>query len=418
MSALHAVTLKQPVSPEKPVILQVDNLVKRYGSRTVVDGVSFKVHEGEVVGLLGSNGAGKTTSFRMACGLIPPNSGTVRLNGLEVTDWPMYRRAKEGKMGYLPQDRSTFGSLTTEQNLYAAMEFLGIERSIQKKRCTELLNKFRLTDVRRTVVGTGGTGGLSGGERRRLEIARALLSHPKILLLDEPFANVDPVTVEEIQDVIKELSNEGIAILITDHNVDETLDITHRSYVIHNGKVLCSGTPLEVLDDPEAIRVYFGSNVYLIRERILKNLQNSGADFNLSPTNTNNSPVMNTPPVPESMPVKNRNVKQGEMPAESSRRAMEMPKSRPEPEFSVPESHMSMANRHFDVENLKHGSRKAGSRTSDPSFQSTETGTDHQTTETSYPGLTLSRRPGSAPPPSPKKKRSFLNKIDSIFKKK
>ena len=214
------------VGTQQKTILRTEKLVKIYGKRRVVDGVSFDVGEGEVVGLLGSNGAGKTTSFRMSCGLIPANSGRIILNGLDVTRWPMYRRAREGRLGYLPQDRSTFGALTTEQNLYAAMEFLGYSRKDQKKECERLLKQFDLAKVRKTHVGYGGTGGLSGGERRRLEVARALLSKPKILLLDEPFANVDPKTVKEIQDVIRFLSNEGVAVLITDHQVD---DRDHKS---------------------------------------------------------------------------------------------------------------------------------------------------------------------------------------------
>ncbi|MDO5553864.1 MAG: LPS export ABC transporter ATP-binding protein [Planctomycetia bacterium] len=243
---------------DRDIVLETSGLVKKYGPRTVVKGVSFRVHEGEVVGLLGANGAGKTTSFRMTCGLIPANEGKVWLGSVDVTDWPMYRRAKEGKMGYLPQDRSVFGALTTEKNLYIMMEMLGMGWAEQKRKCAELLEKFHLEKVRHTVVGQGGTGGLSGGERRRLEIARALLSNPKVLLLDEPFANVDPLTVKEIQNVIRDLSEEGIAVLITDHQVDETLEITHRSYVIDDGQVLCSGTPLEVLSNEEARKRYFG----------------------------------------------------------------------------------------------------------------------------------------------------------------
>lgn len=241
-----------------PAVLSVDGLVKKYGHTTVVKGVSFEVHEGEVVGLLGPNGAGKTTSFRMTCGLIPATEGRVRLGKQDVTDWPMYRRAREGKMGYLPQDRSVFGSLSTEKNLYLAMELLGFPRAKQRQRCEELLQKFTLTRVRRSIVGNGGTGGLSGGERRRLEIARALLSEPRILLLDEPFANVDPNTVTEIQNVIQDLSNEGIAILITDHGIDATMEIADFCYIIDKGTVLTSGTPVDVLSNEEARTQYFG----------------------------------------------------------------------------------------------------------------------------------------------------------------
>jgi len=265
---------------ERDVVLKVEKLVKIYGTRRVVDGVSFEVRQGEVVGLLGANGAGKTTSFRMACGLIPADEGKVMLNGLDVTSWPMYRRAREGSLGYLPQDHSTFGALTTEQNLYAAMEFLGYSRSAQKKACDEALEKFNLKHIRKSKVGYGGTGGLSGGERRRLEIARALLAHPKILLLDEPFAAVDPITVEGIQQVIRDLSNEGIAILITEHQVDETLAITDRSYIINSGKVLCSGSPIEVLSNQEAVKLYFGDKAKYSRERILRKLGITESDDN------------------------------------------------------------------------------------------------------------------------------------------
>ena len=266
----------QPLRPtgrrERPVVLKADKLVKKYGPRTVVQGVSFEVREGEIVGLLGANGAGKTTSFRMSCGLIPTDGGTVMLNGLDVTDWPMYRRAREGRLGYLPQDRSTFGALTTEENLYAAMEYMGYSRSEQKRRCAEALKRFNLEHIRKTKVGMGGSGGLSGGERRRLEIARALLADPKILLLDEPFANVDPITVEEMQKVIRELADDGVAVLITDHQVDETLQITDRSYIVDKGRILCSGTPYEVVSNQEAVKRYFGDRANVIRERIMKRM--------------------------------------------------------------------------------------------------------------------------------------------------
>ncbi len=296
-----------------PLILDVQGLVKRYGSRTVVNGVSFNVHEGEIVGLLGLNGAGKTTSFRMTCGLIPAVQGTVILNGINVSEWPMYRRAREGKMGYLPQDRSTFGSLSTEQNLYIMAEQLGMPHAEQKTRCNQLMNEFRLEKVRHSKVGNGGTGGLSGGERRRLEFARALLSDPKILLLDEPFANVDPPTVIEIQEVILNLSKNGIAFLITDHQVPEILKIAHRIYVIDQGEVLCSGTAEEVLANEEAQRRYFcgdksDSNdraaqaASIIQKR--KGVQNGGKgnlDQSKTSSSENNSPeTLNDSTVQES----------------------------------------------------------------------------------------------------------------------
>ncbi|MDR1142382.1 MAG: LPS export ABC transporter ATP-binding protein [Planctomycetaceae bacterium] len=237
-------------------ILRVEGLVKIYGKRRVVDGVSFHVNKGEIVGLLGPNGAGKTTSFRMACGLINTNGGIVYLGSQDVTNWPMYRRSREGGMGYLPQDRSVFQKLSVQNNLYGVMEMLGMKRSVRKRRCDELLEKFQLTHLRYNYGG-----GLSGGERRRLEIARSLVSDPKIILLDEPFAAVDPITVTGIQEIIRQLSSEGISILITDHSVQDTLQITQRSYVIQAGQVLCHGTPEEVLSNPEARKVYFGENV-------------------------------------------------------------------------------------------------------------------------------------------------------------
>jgi len=243
-------------------ILRVEGLIKIYGTRRVVDGVSFYVDKGEVVGLLGPNGAGKTTSFRMACGLINTNGGTVYLGNQEVTDWPMYRRSRDGGMGYLPQDRSVFQKLSVQNNLYGVMEMIGMKKTERKQRCEELLEKFNLTHLRQSYGGS-----LSGGERRRLEIARSLVSDPKIILLDEPFAAIDPVTVASIQEIIRKLAAEGIAILITDHSVQDTLEITRRSYVIQAGKVLCHGTPEEVLANPEARKVYFGENVQRDRFR-------------------------------------------------------------------------------------------------------------------------------------------------------
>ncbi|MDD3586910.1 MAG: LPS export ABC transporter ATP-binding protein [Thermoguttaceae bacterium] len=245
---------------ESNVVLQTEGLVKKYGKKTVVNGVSFKVRKSEVVGLLGANGAGKTTSFRMTCGLIPPDAGTVWLNGIDVTDWPMYRRAKEGRMGYLPQERSTFNNLTVEQNLYMITQLIGLSRAVQRDRVDNALQRFNLTQKAKQIVGDGSTSGLSGGERRRLEVARAMLTDPAIIMLDEPFANVDPKTVYEFQEVIMGLVREGIAILITDHQINETLTITNRSYVIDAGQVLCAGTPLEVLSNPEARKRYFGNS--------------------------------------------------------------------------------------------------------------------------------------------------------------
>ncbi|MDW8038051.1 MAG: LPS export ABC transporter ATP-binding protein [Thermoguttaceae bacterium] len=237
-------------------ILEVQGLVKIYGSRRVVDGVNFSVDCGEIVGLLGPNGAGKTTSFRMTCGLIEPNEGRVFLNGIDVTNWPMYRRAREGGMGYLPQEPSIFRKLTVEQNLLGVMELLGMDRRSRRRRCDELLDMLDIAHLRKNLAGS-----LSGGEKRRVEIARALVSNPKIILLDEPFSGIDPVTVASIQQILRQLRARGIAFLITDHQVRETLQITDRSYVIRAGKVLCSGTPAEVLANPEARQCYFGENM-------------------------------------------------------------------------------------------------------------------------------------------------------------
>ncbi len=241
-------------------ILDVRGLVKTYGSRRVVDGVDFEVHRGEIVGLLGPNGAGKTTSFRITCGMIEPNAGKVVLNNIDVTHWPMYRRAREGGMGYLAQESSVFRKLTVQDNLLGVMELLGMDGKTRRLRCNELLEQFNIAHLRKSPALS-----LSGGERRRLEIARALVSDPQIILLDEPFTGIDPVTIDNIQAIIRNLREDGIAILITDHQVRETLQITNRSYVIRAGKVLCHGPPEEVLNDPEAKRCYFGEDMDLGR---------------------------------------------------------------------------------------------------------------------------------------------------------
>jgi lipopolysaccharide export system ATP-binding protein len=242
-------------------MLEAQGLVKIYGMRRVVDGVDFRVDQGEIVGLLGPNGAGKTTSFRMVCGMIAPNAGTVKINGVDVTDWPMYLRAREGGMGYLAQESSVFRKLTVEKNLLGVMEMLGFDRKTRSRRCDELLEQFDIKRLRKSLALS-----LSGGERRRLEIARSLVSHPKIILLDEPFTGIDPVTIASIQRIIRHLREKGIAILITDHQVRETLQITDRSYVIRSGKVLCHGHPHEVLANPEARKYYFGEDLDIGRK--------------------------------------------------------------------------------------------------------------------------------------------------------
>lgn len=236
--------------------LECQGLMKNYGGRKVVDGVSFHVERGEIVGLLGPNGAGKTTTFRMSCGMIAPTAGRVLLDGVEVTDWPMYQRARHG-MGYLAQESSVFGMLSVEQNILAILEMLNVSRKERIDLTDALLEKFGLTRLRKSIAKT-----LSGGERRRLEIARCLASNPTLILLDEPFTGIDPVTIHSIQDIIKDLRNSGIAILLTDHREMETLSITDRSYIIASGKVLISGDTDTVLNNEDAQRFYFGKRRY------------------------------------------------------------------------------------------------------------------------------------------------------------
>jgi lipopolysaccharide export system ATP-binding protein len=264
-------------------MLEVQGLVKIYGRRRVVDGVDFEVDGGEIVGLLGPNGAGKTTSFRMACGMIEPNAGTVFLGGIDVTRWPMFRRARDGGMGYLAQESSVFRKLTVEQNLLGMMEMLGHDRRARRHRCDELLEQFDIARLRKSLAMS-----LSGGERRRLEIARCLVSNPKLILLDEPFTGIDPVTIASIQEIIRRLRDAGISILITDHQVRETLQITDRSYVIRGGRVLCHGRPDEVVRNPEARQYYFGEGIDLpasvpppaargsLRDRLARRLTTNG----------------------------------------------------------------------------------------------------------------------------------------------
>jgi len=237
-------------------LLKVRGLVKSYGRRRVVDGVDFEVNEGEIVGLLGPNGAGKTTSFRMTCGLVDPDAGNVTLAGQDVTNWPMFRRAKEGGMGYLAQESSVFRKLSVQKNLLGVMEMLGMGRKVRNRRSDQLMEQFGIQHLRKSKAMS-----LSGGERRRLEIARALVSDPQIILLDEPFTGIDPVTIDSIQSIIRDLRDRGISILITDHQVRETLEITDRSYVIRSGQVLCHGRPREVLNHPEARKHYFGEGM-------------------------------------------------------------------------------------------------------------------------------------------------------------
>ncbi|MEQ1828216.1 MAG: LPS export ABC transporter ATP-binding protein [Pirellula sp.] len=235
-------------------VLSVVGLEKTYGRRKVVDGVSMRVGDAEIVGLLGPNGAGKSTSFRMTCGLIMPDRGQVFLGGEEVTYWPMYRRARDGGMGYLAQESSVFRKLTVEQNISAMLELLGVSRAERRKRTDELLEQFKISHLRRSNAAK-----LSGGERRRLEIARCLVSNPRIIMLDEPFAGIDPVTVQSIQQTIFDLRDNGISILITDHAALEILSAVDRCYVISKGVVICEGTPEQVKQHPEVRKQYLGN---------------------------------------------------------------------------------------------------------------------------------------------------------------
>lgn len=237
--------------------LRTEKLVKRYRSRTVVKYVSFDVEQGEIVGLLGPNGAGKTTSFYMIVGLIPPNEGKIFLDDEDITNEPVYKRARKG-IGYLSQEASVFRRLSVEDNIRAILEMTDLSKEEQKQRTESLLNEFGLTKIRKS-LGIQ----LSGGERRRTEIARALALKPKFILLDEPFAGVDPIAVEDIQEIVAGLKTKNIGILITDHNVHETLSITNRAYLLFEGEILKSGTAEELARDEQVRRVYLGKKFEL-----------------------------------------------------------------------------------------------------------------------------------------------------------
>ena len=237
--------------------LKTDRLVKIYSKRTVVRDVSFNISQGEVVGLLGANGAGKTTSFYMVVGVIRPNSGKIIMDKDDITSLPMYKRARQG-LGYLPQEASVFRKMSVEDNLFAILQTLRLTRKEQVKTADRLLDELRISHIRKNKGFS-----LSGGERRRVEIARALVTRPKFMLLDEPFAGVDPIAVLDIQEVIRELADRDIGILITDHNVRETLGITDRAYIMNDGEIIVEGTPEYIISNETAKKVYLGENFKL-----------------------------------------------------------------------------------------------------------------------------------------------------------
>ncbi|HSQ43340.1 MAG TPA: LPS export ABC transporter ATP-binding protein [Fibrobacteraceae bacterium] len=237
--------------------IRTDNLIKTYGDRQVVSEVSIRVTQGEVVGLLGPNGAGKTTTFYMIVGMVRPDAGHIFLDDVEISRKPMYQRARLG-VGYLPQEASVFRKLSVEDNIMAILEMQKLKRSLRKERLEELLEEFKISHIRRTKAMS-----CSGGERRRLEIARALASNPDFILLDEPFAGIDPIAVADIQSIIAQLRDKGMGVLITDHNVRETLSITDRAYIMYKSRVLTEGTSEFLAQDEEARRIYLGESFRL-----------------------------------------------------------------------------------------------------------------------------------------------------------
>lgn len=243
------------------MVLHVEGLVKKYGKRTVVNNVSFNVKQGEIVGLLGPNGAGKTTSFYMTTGLIVPNGGKIFLDDLDITDYPVYKRARHG-IGYLAQEASVFRKMTVEDNIMSVLQMTGKSKAYQKEKLESLISEFSLEKVRKNMGDR-----LSGGERRRTEIARCLAIDPKFIMLDEPFAGVDPIAVEEIQRVVYKLKDRNIGILITDHNVDETLAITDRAYLLFEGRILFHGLPEELAEDPIVKEKYLTKNFELKKKK-------------------------------------------------------------------------------------------------------------------------------------------------------
>ena len=243
------------------MVLRTENLVKKYGKRTVVNEVSFNVRQGEIVGLLGPNGAGKTTSFYMTTGLVVPNGGTIFLNDEEITKYPVYKRAHSG-IAYLAQEASVFRKMTVEENIASILEMTGKPKSYQREKLESLISEFRLQKVRKNLGDR-----LSGGERRRTEIARCLAIDPKFIMLDEPFAGVDPIAVEDIQRIVWKLKYRNIGILITDHNAPETLSITDRAYLLFEGKILFQGTSEELAENPVVREKYLGRNFVFHRKK-------------------------------------------------------------------------------------------------------------------------------------------------------
>lgn len=248
-------------------VLKAFNLVKEYKKRVVVDDVSVSVKQGEIVGLLGPNGAGKTTTFYMICGMIKPNGGEIELDGDNISKYPMYRRAQSG-IGYLPQEPSIFRKMTVRENITSILQFMGFDKDEIDEKCEKLLSDFNIKKIEDSKGYT-----LSGGERRRTEIARALASDPKFILLDEPFAGIDPIASEDIMRIVAHLKDRGIGILITDHNVHETLSIVDRAYILIEGKIFRSGTALELASDEKVKKLYLGENFSLDRY-LLKNKEN------------------------------------------------------------------------------------------------------------------------------------------------
>jgi lipopolysaccharide export system ATP-binding protein len=252
--------------------LRAENIIKKYKSRTVVKGVSVEVSQGEIVGLLGPNGAGKTTSFYMIVGLVTPNEGKIYLDNEEITKLPMYKRAQKG-IGYLAQEASVFRKLSVEDNIKAILEMTDLNKQEQAEKLENLLNEFSLQHVRKNRGDL-----LSGGERRRTEIARALATDPKFILLDEPFAGVDPIAVEDIQGIVAELKKKNIGILITDHNVNETLAITDRAYLLFEGNILKAGTAEELASDEQVRKVYLGKNFELKKNKFKEDSPTANED--------------------------------------------------------------------------------------------------------------------------------------------